>query len=135
MFTEKKRVSTGLKILDERLDGLLIGDNVIWYDEAGSLAFPFTLNFIRESQHRNKPLIYVCFDRSPKTLIEELGPLAENAHLTNLFIMRRKKFHGTSTSRKASGYFFKYSSKLNKISVLGLPPRRYTCRGYLQIFS
>jgi hypothetical protein len=35
-MTEKKRVSTGLRALDQRLDGLFIGDNVIWYDEAGA---------------------------------------------------------------------------------------------------
>ncbi|RJQ65811.1 MAG: helix-turn-helix domain-containing protein [Desulfobacteraceae bacterium] len=82
MFTEKKRVSTGLRALDQRLDGLFIGDNVIWYDEAGSLAFPFALNFIQESQNQNKPLIYITFDRSPKSLLEELGPLAKNENLT-----------------------------------------------------
>ncbi|MDA8138928.1 MAG: helix-turn-helix domain-containing protein [Desulfobacteraceae bacterium] len=84
MFSEKERVSTGLEALDQRLDGLFIGDNVIWYDEAGSLAFPFTLNFIRQSQARNKPIIYVTFDRSPKSLLEELGPLAQNPDLTIL---------------------------------------------------
>ncbi len=81
MFTEKTRASTGLQGLDERLDGLYIGDNVIWYDEAGSLAFPFSLNFIQESQRQRKPLIYVLFDRSPKTLVEELGPLADDDRL------------------------------------------------------
>lgn len=84
MFPEKERVSTGLAELDRCLDGLFIGDNVIWYDEAGSLAFPFTLNFIQESQKRNKPLIYVIFDRSPKTLVAELGPLAQDPQLTIL---------------------------------------------------
>jgi transcriptional regulator with XRE-family HTH domain len=81
MFSEKTRVSTGIKPLDQRLDGLFIGDNVIWYDEAGSLAFPFCLNFIRESQEKEKPLIYVTFDRSPKTLLEALGPLAQSRQL------------------------------------------------------
>lgn len=100
MFTEKTRVSTGLKMLDQRLDGLFIGDNVIWYDEAGSLAFPFTLNFIRESQNQNKPLIYVCFDRSPKTLIEELGPMAENAHLTILDCFTHGKGDGSAIFSK-----------------------------------
>lgn len=71
MFTEKKRVSTGLSGLDQRLDSLLIGDNVIWYDEAGSLAFPFTLNFVQESQRQGKPLIYATFDHSPRALVEE----------------------------------------------------------------
>jgi transcriptional regulator with XRE-family HTH domain/KaiC/GvpD/RAD55 family RecA-like ATPase len=82
MLNEKKRVSTGLRALDQRLDGLFIGDNVIWYDEAGSLAFPFALNFIQESQKQNRPLIYITFDRSPKSLVEELGPLAKNQDLT-----------------------------------------------------
>ena len=100
MFTEKKRVSTGLKPLDQRLGGLFIGDNVIWYDEAGSLAFPFTLNFIRESQNLKKPLIYVTFDRSPKSLLEELGPLAENSHLTILDCFTHGKGDGSAVFSK-----------------------------------
>ncbi len=96
MFTEKVRVSTGLKALDLRLDGLFIGDNVIWYDEAGSLAFPFTLNFIQESQNHDKPLIYVTFDRSPKSLVEELGPLAQDPQLTILDCFTHGKGDGSS---------------------------------------
>jgi transcriptional regulator with XRE-family HTH domain/KaiC/GvpD/RAD55 family RecA-like ATPase len=82
VMSEKKRVSTGLRALDQRLDGLFIGDNVIWYDEAGSLALPFALNFIQESLNQDKPMIYISFDRSPKGLVEELGPLAKNPNLT-----------------------------------------------------
>ncbi len=93
---DKKRVSTGLKALDQRLDGLFIGDNVIWYDEAGSLAFPFTLNFIRESQKQHKPMVYVSFDRSPKSLMEELGPLAEYNDLTILDCFTHGKGDGSS---------------------------------------
>jgi DNA-binding XRE family transcriptional regulator/KaiC/GvpD/RAD55 family RecA-like ATPase len=96
MFTEKKRVSTGLGGLDQRLDGLFIGDNVIWYDEAGSLAFPFTLNFIRESQRESKPLIYATFDRSPKALVQELGALAEDPNLTILDCFTHGKGDGSS---------------------------------------
>jgi DNA-binding XRE family transcriptional regulator/quercetin dioxygenase-like cupin family protein/KaiC/GvpD/RAD55 family RecA-like ATPase len=96
MFTEKKRVSTGLAGLDQRLDGLFIGDNVIWYDEAGSLAFPFTLNFIQASQRESKPLIYATFDRSPKALIQELGPLAEDPQLIILDCFTHGKGDGSS---------------------------------------
>lgn len=95
MFSEKERVSTGLKALDRRLDGLFIGDNVIWYDEAGSLAFPFTLNFIRESESGNKPIIYVTFDRSPKNLLAELGPLSEYPNLTILDCFTHGKGDGS----------------------------------------
>lgn len=100
MFTEKKRVSTGLSGLDQRLDGLLIGDNVIWYDEAGSLAFPFTLNFVQESQRESKPLIYATFDHSPKALVEELGPLAQDPQLTILDCFTHGKGDGSSVFSK-----------------------------------
>jgi len=80
----KKRVSSGIAGLDQLLSGLYIGDNVIWYDDAGSLASVFCANFIKESQKQKKPIIYVSFDRSPKNLIEKLGALAENQQLTIL---------------------------------------------------
>jgi len=34
---EKIRISSGVSQLDELLEGLYIGDNVIWHDDAGSL--------------------------------------------------------------------------------------------------
>lgn len=100
MFTEKERVSTGLKPLDRRLDGLFIGDNVIWYDEAGSLVFPFTLNFIRESEENKKSIIYVTFDRSPKNLLEELGRLAQSPNLTILDCFTHGKGDGSDIFSK-----------------------------------
>ncbi len=84
MYSQKASVSSGVSQFDNLLGGLLIGDNVIWYDDAGSLASLFCLNFIRESKEQRKAIIYVSFDRSPKTVIEELGPLAENQQLTLL---------------------------------------------------
>lgn len=69
-------VSTGIRYLDELLGGLFIGDNVIWYDDAGSLAAAFCHNFLQSSQSLKKDLIYVSFDRSPKNLLGKLGPLA-----------------------------------------------------------
>jgi len=84
MYSKKASVSSGVSQFDNLLGGLLIGDNVIWYDDAGSLASLFCLNFIRESKEQRKAIIYVSFDRSPKTVIEELGPLAENQQLTLL---------------------------------------------------
>jgi len=50
---KRKRVSSGITGLDQLLSGLYIGDNVIWYDDAGSLAAPFCMKFIKESQ-RNR---------------------------------------------------------------------------------
>lgn len=84
MTNKRKKVSSGINGLNRMLNGLFIGDNVVWYDDAGSLASEFCMKFIRESQDRHKPIVYVSFDRSPKNLIEKLGALAENQQLTIL---------------------------------------------------
>ena len=81
---EGQRVASGVSQLDRLLGGLYIGDNVVWHDDAGSLASVFCLNFIQASQAQNRPLIYVTFDRSPKNLLDKLGPLAEDPNLTIL---------------------------------------------------
>ncbi len=84
MQSQRIRVSTGVSQLDRILEGLFIGDNVVWYDDAGSLAMVFCHNFIEASQSRERPLIYVSFDRSPRNLMEKLGPLADSPRLTIL---------------------------------------------------
>jgi transcriptional regulator with XRE-family HTH domain/KaiC/GvpD/RAD55 family RecA-like ATPase len=78
---QRLKVTSGVERLDELLDGLYIGDNVVWYDDAGSLATVFCENFIRVSLAQGKALIYVSFDRSPRNLIEKLGPLAHSRQL------------------------------------------------------
>ncbi|MBE0582257.1 MAG: helix-turn-helix domain-containing protein [Desulfofustis sp.] len=82
--TEKRRVSSGISDLDRLLGDLFIGDNVLWYEEAGSFSSAFCLSFITETVQARKPLIYVTFDRSPKNLVSYLGPLAESQNLTIL---------------------------------------------------
>jgi transcriptional regulator with XRE-family HTH domain/KaiC/GvpD/RAD55 family RecA-like ATPase len=83
-MSERLRVASGVSQLDRLLGGLYIGDNVVWHDDSGSLASVFCLSFMQASQAQNKPLIYVSFDRSPKNLLEKLGPLAQNRFLTIL---------------------------------------------------
>jgi len=74
---KNKKVSSGINGLDWILNDLFIGDNVVWYDDAGSLASEFCMKFIHESQQQNKAIVYVSFDRSPKNLIEMVrnGPI------------------------------------------------------------
>jgi transcriptional regulator with XRE-family HTH domain len=76
MLDQKQRIPTGVSHLDLLLGGLFIGDNVVWHDEAGSLAPTFCLNFLQASQLQEKPIIYASFDRSPKNLLDQLGNLA-----------------------------------------------------------
>ncbi len=84
MTSEKPQVASGVSQLDQILGGLQIGDNVVWYDNAGSLAPVFYLNFIKASQSDKKSIIYINFDHSIKTLMERLGPLADYNKLTIL---------------------------------------------------
>ena len=100
MFKAKTRVSSGVPALDKLLGGLFIGDNVVWYDDAGSLASIFSYNFIQESQARDKSLIYVTFDSSPKKIIEELGSLAEKQHITILDCFTNGKGDGSEVFSK-----------------------------------
>ena len=80
----KMRIASGVSQLDRLLGGLFIGDNVVWHDDAGSLASVFCMNFMQASTSQGKPFIYVSFDRSPRNLLEKLGPLAESQTLTIL---------------------------------------------------
>ncbi len=101
MATEEPRVPSGVSRLDLLLGGLSIGDNVVWHDDAGSLAPIFCLNFMQASQLENKPIIYVSFDRSPKNLLDKLGSLARYKALTILDCF-------TNGKGKASPTFLKF---------------------------
>lgn len=109
MAAEEPRIASGVNQLDHLLGGLRIGDNVVWYDDAGSLAPVFYLNFIRASQADKKSIIYLNFDRSIKNLLEQLGPLADYSQLTILdcFTFGKGegaevflKFYGESASKR-----------------------------------
>lgn len=106
MNAERKRISTGADELDPILGGLLIGDNVIWYDDVGSLAVVFSMNFLQISQLQKKPFIYVSFDRSPRNLLEKLGSLAEYENLTILDCFTYGKGKGVDV-------FFKFYDEKN----------------------
>jgi hypothetical protein len=41
MVSKKLRIAFGVSQLDRLLGGLFIGDNVVWYDDAGSLVAVF----------------------------------------------------------------------------------------------
>jgi len=95
MPVKGKTVTSGVTHLDKLLGGgVIIGDNVVWYDDAGSLASLFCLNLIKASQKQKKSLIYICFDHSPKKLLEKLGPLVQNKLLTILDCFTNGKGEG-----------------------------------------
>lgn len=101
MPVRKKKVTSGVNHLDKLLGGgIIIGDNVVWYDDAGSLAPLFCQNLIKASQEQKKSLIYICFDHSPKNLLEKLGPLSKNTYLTILDCFTNGKGEGADIFQK-----------------------------------
>ena len=113
-MTKKLRVATGVSQLDMLLGGLFIGDNVVWHDDAGSLASVFCSNFIQASEIQNRPIIYVSFDRSPRNLIEKLGPLADYDGLTILDCFTYGKGEGSEVFLK----FYKDNESAYRCRVL-----------------
>jgi transcriptional regulator with XRE-family HTH domain/KaiC/GvpD/RAD55 family RecA-like ATPase len=95
VILERQRVPSGVSRLDLLLGGLFIGDNVVWHDDAGSLAPVFCLNFLQACQLQEKPIIYVSFDRSPKNLLDKLGNLANNPGLIILDCFTNGKGDGS----------------------------------------
>jgi transcriptional regulator with XRE-family HTH domain len=93
-------VHSGIGSLDLLLGGLFIGDNVLWHDDAGSLAPVFCLNFLQASQLEEKSFIYVSFDRSPKNLLDKLADLANYPNLTILDCFTNGKGNGAPFFRK-----------------------------------
>ena len=96
MMSENRIVTSGNKELDRILGGgIIIGDNVVWYDDAGSLAPIFCLNLLRISLEQKKSLIYISFDHSPKSIMEKLGSLANCEFLTILDCFTNGKGEGS----------------------------------------
>jgi transcriptional regulator with XRE-family HTH domain len=100
MMNEITRIATGVSQLDRVLGGLFVGDNVVWYDDAGSLAYAFCLNFIKESELHDKYIIYVSFDRSLRNLLDKLGALADYDKLTILDCFTYGKGEGSEVFLK-----------------------------------
>ena len=77
-----EKVSTGINHLDTLIDGLHVGDNVIWQVEAGAFVELFCLAFIKASLRDKKNVIFVNFNNSPKSIIARMGSTANNRNVT-----------------------------------------------------
>ncbi len=94
---KKDSRSTGISDVDRLIGHLSEGDNVIWYDSAGTLSWPFSCGFVRDSFALQIPLLYIVFDESPRDLLSKLGPLANNPHMTILDCFTWGKGKGAGT--------------------------------------
>ncbi len=65
------KISSGIKSLDSLIDSLYIGDNVVWEVDAGTSYDVFVQNFIRQSFDDSQKVIYVSFNKSPQSILNE----------------------------------------------------------------
>ena len=75
-------ISTGISHLDELLNGLMLGENVVWEKDSGSRHEIFVHNFVRASLADDQIVVYVSFNRSPATMQQVLGEFMNNPRFT-----------------------------------------------------
>lgn len=78
----KHKIASGVAGLDALIDGYSIGDNVVWEVEAGTAYSTFIRNFISKSFEDSQQVIYVNFNRSPQTVLNDLSALLSPEHFT-----------------------------------------------------
>ncbi|MFP5318682.1 MAG: helix-turn-helix domain-containing protein [Acidimicrobiia bacterium] len=75
MLTEgTDRVSSGIPDLDELLDGLMLGDNVVWVVESTDTVALLEDNLLREAVRRKQPCTYVTATGEAAKLRRRLPP-------------------------------------------------------------
>ncbi len=77
------KISSGIKGLDELIDSLYIGDNLVWEIDAGTSFDIFIQRFITKSFMDGQEVIYVSFNRSPQSILNEMKDYLE----ARLFIL------------------------------------------------
>ena len=77
------RISSGINGLDDLIDSLYIGDNVVWEIDAGTSFDIFVQRFITQSFREGQKVLYVSFNRSPQSILNEMTNYLE----AGLFIL------------------------------------------------
>ena len=67
------KIYSGINDLDNLTDSLYVGDNVVWEVEAGTSPEIFVLNFITQSFSEDRNVIYISFNKSPHTVLQQIG--------------------------------------------------------------
>jgi transcriptional regulator with XRE-family HTH domain len=76
------RISSGVSSLDALMEGFSIGDNVVWEVDAGASSNAFVRNFISQARRDEQKIIYVSFNRSPQTVLNDLSAILLSEYFT-----------------------------------------------------
>lgn len=74
------QISSGIKSLDDVVDSFYIGDNVVWEADAGASYEVFVHNFIRQSFEDSQKIVYISFNKSPQSILNEISAFLKQEH-------------------------------------------------------
>lgn len=134
----KNKISSGVASLDTLIDGFSVGDNVVWEVDAGTAYSVFIRNFISRSYIDNQKVIYVSFNRSPQTVLNDLNAIMSSEHFTlidcftsgkgkndNTFLKFYEKPDAGVVRIEAPGDIDRFTATLNAIEDKLPPGARY----------
>ncbi len=107
------KISSGISDLDRLIDSLYVGDNVVWEIESGTVFDIFKYHFIRQSIEEKQNVIYVSFNKSPYSILQQLNGIIsrENFTLIDCFTS------GKGKNDKAFLKFYENPAEINVIKV------------------
>lgn len=131
-------ISSGVNSLDSLIDGFSVGDNVVWEVEAGTAYSVFVRSFISRAHSDDQKVIYVSFNRSPQTVLNELNAIMSSEHFTlidcftsgkgkndNTFLKFYEKPSPGVVRIEAPGDIERFTATLNAIEDKLPPGARY----------
>jgi len=107
------KISSGIKDLDRLIENLSIGDNVVWEVDSGTSFELFIQNFVSQSFEENQNVIYVSFNKSPHSVLQQIG----NAPSQETFILLDCFTSGKGKNDRAFIKFYENYSGTNVIKV------------------
>jgi len=108
-----EKISSGITSLDPLIDSFYIGDNVVWEVDAGTSYDAFVVNFIKQSFLDKQKIIYVSFNRSPLSILNELRDILCPEHFILIDCFTAGKGKNDNTFLR----FYEIQSELNIIRI------------------
>lgn len=91
-----QKISSGINGLDNLIDYIYLGDNVVWEVDSGTSYEIFIRKFIENSAKESKDIVYISFNKSVATLLKEFGNFAnEKFHIIDGFTSGKGKNDAT----------------------------------------
>jgi transcriptional regulator with XRE-family HTH domain len=113
-----EKISSGIQDLDNLIDFLHIGDNVVWEIDAGTSYDVFIKSFIKKSFLENQKVIYISFNRSPQSILNKIEKDCledEGARISSCFTLIDCF---TSGKGKNDSTFLRFYDKPHNVNVI-----------------